>query len=87
MDSRSPREVAFVTFTWDFLWSKQDDAVAQVAQVASDLTQEAGTVDLVERALQVHCQKASSFVIAVSLKPSLNGVDDGLTAVSGSRTP
>ena len=50
---------------------------------SSDFTQAAGPVDLVERVLQVHGQKASSFVVTVALKPSSDGVECGFTAVHG----
>ena len=52
----------------DFLWSEQDEADAQVAQVAvsgqawrdSNLPQESGPVDLVERVLEVRGQEATN---------------------------
>ena len=56
--------------------SEQDKAVARVAQVtvlgqcgrdASDFAHEAGLVNRVERALQVHGENVSSFVVAVAL--------------------
>ena len=60
--------------------AEQDEAVVRVARAttpgqsgldSSDFTQEAGPVDLIGRALQVHGQKASSFTAVCGPEPQL----------------
>ena len=78
------------SFARELLWAEQDKTVIRVAQVkvpgqawrhSSTLQKKTGSVDLVERVLQIHGQEASFVVVVVCLEPSSAGVDDGLTAV------
>ena len=76
-------------FARDSLSSEEEDAVLRVAQVTvlgqsspgtRDLAWEAGRADLIEIVLQVHGRGAPSFVVALFLEPSSDGVDDSFTA-------
>ena len=72
----------------DLLGTEWDETVARAAQVtvpaqternSSDLAKKTRPVDLVESVLQIHCEEAPFFIVAVFLEPPF----DGFTAVCG----